>query len=159
SIERMIHESHESSRIKMRIGFHSWRFVRFVDRFFCFSLFLMFVSHALGWPSVFPSGTTIFDKEKTENGYVLFTPLESAEGGGRGVIYLINLKGEVVHQWSVPFSPLHARLLPDGHVVVIGRNDKQEDGRIGLGKYEIGGVAGWLVELDWDGKLISKHVD
>lgn len=114
---------------------------------------------ALGWPTVFPTGTTVYDSARADDGYVLFTPLESNAGGGSGVLYLIDLRGRVVHQWTVPFAPLHGRLLPNGHVVVIGRNDKEVPGRPGVGKYQIGGAAGWLVELDWDGKLVFKHVD
>jgi hypothetical protein len=120
---------------------------------------LLAATPARAWPTIFPTGVTVHDRARTANGYVLFTPLESAEAGGTGVLYLINMAGDVVHQWSVPFTPLHGRLLPDGHVIVVGRNDKQTPDRPGVGKYQIGGAAGWLVELDWDGKLVSKHVD
>jgi outer membrane protein assembly factor BamB len=111
------------------------------------------------WPTVYPTGTTLYDPEKTENGYVLFAPLDDGEGGDTGVLYLINMNGQVAHQWSVPFTPLQGRLLPSGNVVIIGRNNKGATKRPGVGKYHIGGASGWLVELDWDGKLVFKHVD
>ncbi len=120
---------------------------------------LVSVTLAMGWPTVFPTGTTVYDRVKAAGGYVLFAPLEGNAAGGSSVLYLIDLRGRVVHQWSVPFAPLHGRLLPNGHIVVIGRNDKDVAGRPGVGKYQIGGAAGWLVELDWDGKLVFKHVD
>ncbi len=120
---------------------------------------LTLVTRAFAWPTVFPTGTTVLNPAKADNGYVLYSPIESAAGGGTGVMYLIDLRGKIVHEWSVPFSPLYGRLLPNGHVVIIGRNDKDAPDRPGIGKYEIGGVAGWLVELDWDGKLVNKHVD
>ena len=121
--------------------------------------FLLFPLSAFSWPTVFPTGTTVHDAQRAQDGYVLFTPLDNDPGGTSGLIYLINLKGEVVHQWSVPFSPMHGRLLTNGNIVVIGRNDQEVPDRPGVGKYLIGGTAGWLVELDWDGKLVSKHID
>jgi len=114
---------------------------------------------AFGWPTVFPTGTTLYEPERAENGYVLFCPLDNGEAGDTGVLYLINMNGQVVHQWSVPFTPLHGHLLPNGHIVIIGRNNKGATKRPGVGKYHIGGASGWLVELDWDGKLVFKHVD
>ena len=116
---------------------------------------------ASAWPTVFPTGVTVNHAEKAEHGYVLFAPLESNAGGdGNGVLYLINTRtGDVAHRWSVPFAPLHGRLMPDGSVTIIGRNDKQAPGRPGVGQYFIGGAAGWLVTLDWDGKLLFRHVD
>lgn len=120
---------------------------------------LLLATVAPAWPTVFPTGVTVHDARKAEDGFVLFTPLESNADTGHGVLYLINLRGDVVHRWSVPFAPLHGRLLPNGNLIVIGRNDKQAPNRPGIGKYQIGGAAGWLVELDWDGKLLFKHVD
>ncbi len=116
-------------------------------------------SPARAWPTVYPTGTTLYDPDKSFNGYTLFTPLGDVPGGQNSTLYLINMNGEVVHRWSVPFSPLQGRLLPNGNLIVIGRNDKNDPGRPGTGAYEMGGVAGWLVELSWDGKRVFKHVD
>lgn len=124
-----------------------------------FTFALAAAASVFSWPTVFPTGTTLYDPEKSENGYVLFTPLDDGEGGDTGVLYLINMNGHIVHQWSVPFTPLHGHLLPNGNVVIIGRNNKGATKRPGVGKYHIGGASGWLVELDWDGKLVFKHVD
>ncbi|MBI3922323.1 MAG: aryl-sulfate sulfotransferase [Armatimonadetes bacterium] len=117
-------------------------------------------SNALfAWPSVYPTGTTVYDPGRSFNGYTLFAPLGDTPGEGPCAVYLVNMNGEVVHQWSLPFSPLHGRLQPNGNIIVIGRNDQQASGRPGFGKYEMGGAAGWLVELTWEGKRVFKHVD
>lgn len=113
--------------------------------------------HAAAWPTVYPTGTTVNDTAAARNGYILFCPL--GQGGEASTLYLINLRGEVVHTWSVPFSPMVGRLLPNGNIVVLGRNDRALPGRPGVKPYEIGGAAGWLVELTWEGKLVFKHVD
>src|SRR5687768_10714102 len=101
---------------------------------------------AFSWPTVFPTGVTVHDRGKAEPGYVLFCPLEGGGENDSGVVYLIDVVGAVVHQWSVPFSPLHGQLLPSGNLVVTGRHNKQEPDRPGVGKYQIGGATGWLVE-------------
>jgi hypothetical protein len=124
-----------------------------------FVIAVAIATSALAWPTVYPTGVTVHDPTKAESGYVLFCPLESAGEGGSGSVYLIDMKGNLVHQWSVPFAPLHGRLLRNGNIAIIGRHDKHAPDRIGVGKYETGGVAGWLVELDWDGELVFKHTD
>ncbi len=47
----------------------------------------------MGRPTVFPTGTTIYDPEKCQSGYTLFT------GMGKGVI-LIDMNGKVVRFWE-----------------------------------------------------------
>ena len=113
---------------------------------------------ALAWPAVYPTGTTLYDPDKAFNGYTLFAPLGDAPGGQTSMLYLIKMSGAVVHRWNVPFSPLQGRLSPNGNVTIIGRNDRDEPNRAGVGKYEMGGAAGWLVELSWEGKRLFKHV-
>lgn len=64
-------------------------------------------------PSVFPTGTTIYDPEKAWNGYTVLSVL-----GTRGVV-LIDMNGRVVKQWDnfnvSAGGP--ARILPGGQVV------------------------------------------
>ena len=111
---------------------------------------------AAAWPSVYPTGLTTYDRARAFAGYTLFVPLtEKSES----TIYLIDGSGQVAHRWATPFSVLHARLLPDGHLLLMGRNDRREAERPGVGAYEIGGAAGLLVELDWEGRRVWKHSD
>jgi len=112
------------------------------------------IAHA--WPSVYPTGTTTYDPSAAYNAYTLFAPMtDTAES----TVYLVNMNGEIVHRWNLPFATLHARLQPNGNLVVIGRNDRKENNRPGLAPFEIGGAAGWIVELSWEGKLLFRHVD
>jgi hypothetical protein len=56
------------------------------------------------------TGLRAYNPDKVFKGYTLFTPLT-----GKGEVYLLNLEGEVVHQWNLPYSPgLYAYLLPNG---------------------------------------------
>src|SRR5215475_4800858 len=61
-------------------------------------------------------GLRVLDRDRACPGYTLFTPLT-----GQGEVYLIDLEGKVVHQWTLPYHPgLHGYLLPNGNVVLLG---------------------------------------
>lgn len=117
------------------------------------------------WPSVYPTGTTLYDPEKAYNGYTLFTPIGS--GGEAGTepyekpapMYLIDMNGNVVHEWKLPFKSHHGVLLPNGNLLVNCRDEKQIGGRPGRKPYVMGGAQGWLYELDWDGNIVFQHFD
>jgi hypothetical protein len=118
---------------------------------------------AFAWPSVYPTGTTIYNPAKVYNGYTLFTaghvkaaavPYESP-----AVMYLINMNGEVVHTWKLPFEAHHGELKPNGNLVVICADNKAVPGRPGVAPFRIGGHMGWLYELDWDGNIVFQHYD
>ena len=50
-------------------------------------------SSVMAGPSVYPTGTTVYDPAKAYNSYVLFT-------GGDNTARLIDLNGNVVRQWK-----------------------------------------------------------
>jgi hypothetical protein len=56
------------------------------------------VTGAKAEPSVFPTGTTIYDPARAFNSYVLFA-------AGDGVSRLIDLNGNVVHDWKLTGQP------------------------------------------------------
>ncbi|WP_300673020.1 aryl-sulfate sulfotransferase [Desulfoluna sp.] len=117
------------------------------------------------WPSVYPTGTTVYDSGNAFDGYTLFAPMDGMRGATDfydkpGNAYLIDMNGEVVHQWKLPFPPgLHVKLLPNGHLLATGRTDRMvPKDRISV-KYDLDGIAGWIYELDWDGKIVFKYYD
>jgi len=122
-------------------------------------------SSLYAWPSVYPTGTTLYDPDKAFNGYTLFSPL-GAKGkavkpyDSPATMYLLDMNGNVVHTWKLPFSPgLHGVLLRNGHLLVGGRTTESPPGRPGVGKYAMGGASGWLFELDWDGNIVFQYKD
>ena len=46
----------------------------------------------MGYPSVFPTGTILYDKEKAWNGYTIFP-------SGRGAL-LLDMNGNEVQRWA-----------------------------------------------------------
>ena len=96
-------------------------------------------------PTVCPKGTTIYDPKKCFNGY---TALPFPIDGKPGAL-LIDMNGERVHQWVLDSGDLRggvprARLLPDGHMLVLRQGRKGD--RYGGGQ-----------EYDWDGKLVWEY--
>ena len=121
---------------------------------------LIAAAPAFAWPTVYPRGTTLYDPQRAFNGYTLFSMISAVPLAKSSVLLLIDMNGQIVHQWKVPFSPvLQGRLLPNGNVVIIGQNDQAAPQRPGVGQRWMGGAAGWIVELDWDGKKVFEHVD
>jgi outer membrane protein assembly factor BamB len=93
-------------------------------------------------------GSVTISKHATSySGYTLFAPL-----GGKDV-WLIDMRGRVVHQWSMPYPPgLYGVLLDNGNLLYAGRvNDSP------LANLE--GAGGVLLEVDWDGNPVWKYED
>lgn len=65
-------------------------------------------------------------------------------------VYLIDMKGDVVHTWHTAGKPgLYAELLPNGNLLRGIRYDP---------KYvPFGGVSGGVQEIDWDGNVVWEH--
>lgn len=93
----------------------------------------------MGHPTIYPTGTTIYDPEKAYNGYTLY-PLQK-EGA-----VLIDMNGNIVHVWQ----GLHGfpnKLLPNGQVM----------GHLGVRNPSYGHQDQTdLVQVDWEGNVIWK---
>lgn len=73
-------------------------------------------------------------------GYVLFSVPNS------GSNYLVNRKGEVVHEWKGTYTGFNPYLMDDGSVMV-GENDPDYP------VFGFGGPYGRIQKISWDGKL------
>src|SRR6266436_9767809 len=64
------------------------------------------------------SRTRLVDQTPTAfQGYTLFTPMF-----GDGTVYLLDMGGEVVHTWRLPYRPgLYGYLLDDGRLFYSGK--------------------------------------
>jgi len=94
-----------------------------------------------------PQGVTYHDPEKTYAGYTLFTPL-----GGDGSVFLIDMEGQVVHRWNLPFPGNLAQLLDDGNLMF--------DGKLPDVPHKIGGgQTGIVMEVAWDGTVLWEYRD
>jgi len=131
-------------------------------------LFLGKTTFLYSWPTVYPTGTTIYKPDIAYNGYTLFAPL----GNGcrdfqtgiepyemPGVIYLIDMSGNIIHQWKTPFRAQFGRILQNGNLLVACSDSRKIPGRIGIAPYTLGGAQGWIYELDWDGNIVWSFFD
>ncbi|MFI8997970.1 aryl-sulfate sulfotransferase [Streptomyces sp. NPDC053542] len=97
------------------------------------------------------TGLLALDEDAAYPGYTLYAPLT-----GTGEVYLVDLHGEVVHQWNLPYRPgRHARILPNGNLAYNGVLPDQEALFPMWHKYR-GGV---MQEVAPDGTVVREHID
>jgi len=83
---------------------------------------------------------------KSDNGYTLICPKYSKD------MWLIDIKGNVVNRWRMPYLPAgHGILLPNGNFFYGGQLKTHEE--VGLPP-EFSALGGILMEVDWNGKII-----
>jgi hypothetical protein len=92
----------------------------------------------LGAPSVYPTGTTIYDPERAWNGYTVLSPLNTPAA------VVIDMNGNVVKQWEgyVNSAGGPARVLPGGVIMgAAGANPPRQESLE-------------LVQRDFEGKVL-----
>src|SRR5215467_2122247 len=89
-------------------------------------------------------GLLVFHEGEATSGYTLFSPLHGL------ATYLIDLQGDVVHQWDHPLTnSTYAYLLQNGNLLWAGR--------LAEGPQHMGGRGGLLREYDWQGNVVWEH--
>ena len=92
----------------------------------------------MGYPSVFPTGTTIYNREKAYSGYTIFPSSKGA--------LLIDMNGREVNLWA-GLGGFPNKLLPGGYVFgTTGRRTSRYAYQDQLD----------LVQVDWDGNIVWK---
>ena len=113
----------------------------------------------------YPKGVTTYVPEKCFLGYTLWSPLSTVMAGADnpwdrpGETFLIDMQGNVVHQWKLPYPTFYGYLLPNGNLLAGLRTTKNVPGRPGIAPYGMGGTCGVLVEVDWEGNILFMHED
>jgi hypothetical protein len=99
------------------------------------------------------TGLRAYDPSRCHQGYTLFTPMN-----GDGSVYLIDMKGSVVHTWPMPHPPgLYGHLLENGNLLYNGKILDDLDRFPSWGRWK-GGV---VLEADWSGRVLweVRHPD
>lgn len=92
-------------------------------------------------------GVTHYEPSKTYEGYTLFAPL------GDFFTWLIDMDGRIVHAWQLPYRPgQHAKLLPNGNLLYLGRTRAQKGPEAGLG-----GFGGRAMISDWNSNVVWEY--
>ena len=98
------------------------------------------------------TGLTALDESRACPGYVVYAPMS-----GSGQVYLLDLRGNPVHQWQLPHPPgLYGYLLPNGNLFYGGKTRDDTWERFPSWKRFKGGV---MLEVDWDGNILWEHRD
>ncbi|GAX47547.1 aryl-sulfate sulfotransferase [Pseudolactococcus reticulitermitis] len=92
----------------------------------------------MGHPSIYPTGTTIYNKQKAQNGYTIFP---SAKGA-----LLIDMNGKEVNLWA-GLAGFPNKILPGGYV--LGSTGTRTGPKAYQDNLD-------LVQVDWDGNVVWK---
>ncbi len=99
------------------------------------------------------TGLTACDPSRACPGYTLYAPLS-----GSGQVYLLDINGEVAHQWQMPHPPgLYGYLLPNGNLFYGGK--VRDDGGWDIFEAMKRFKGGAMLEVDWDGNIVWEHRD
>jgi hypothetical protein len=93
------------------------------------------------------------DPDRAFQGYTLFTPMF-----GDGTVYLLDMGGEVVHTWRLPYRPgLYGYLLDDGRLFYSGKVMEDLERFEGWPRFK----AGAALEVDWSSRVLweVQHPD
>jgi hypothetical protein len=102
----------------------------------------------VAWIRNRPIGLTFRDATKAFPGYTLFCSVRGHHAT------LIDQAGQIVHQWRHSEGIQHVKLLPNGNLLMQTLPPADAGGA-----ERIGGSAGALIELDWDGNEVWSHRD
>jgi arylsulfotransferase ASST len=92
------------------------------------------------------TGLIAHDPSRALQGYTLFAPML-----GDGTVYLVDMAGEVVHTWRLPYRPgLYGYLLDDGHLFYSGKVMEDLERFESWPRFK----AGAALEVDWHGKVL-----
>lgn len=106
----------------------------------CAVISLAFVYSASAYPTVYPTGTTIYKPRECYNSWILVR----GDGYVPHVVFIMDMNGNVVHKWTTGgLKTTRVRLTKDGSIIVIQK------------------LPGWkhwgIVEYDWNGNIVFKY--
>ncbi len=91
-------------------------------------------------------GLVEHDRDRATPGFTLFSPL-----GQTKKTVIVNMNGEVVHEWQRPAMPgNYAYLLPNGNLLSSTRTSQGP---------MLAAKGGLIQEVDWDGHVVWQYVD
>jgi Arylsulfotransferase (ASST) len=98
-------------------------------------------------------GLRAYNRDKAFPGFTLFAPIVAG-----GKVYLIDLNGEIVHSWQMPYPPgMYGYLTDQGNYFYNGKKLEDSTRYIGSRPWK-GGV---VLEADWNGRILweLQHPD
>jgi hypothetical protein len=102
----------------------------------------------MAWIRNRPVGLVYHDPAQSCPGYTLFSPVRGTTAN------LLDADGRIVWRWRHAEGIQHAKLLPNGNLLVHTQPPQEAQG-----VEQIGGSAGALLELDWDSQVVWEYRD
>jgi len=102
----------------------------------------------MAWVRNRPVGLQYRDAAKSCPGYTLYCPVRGTTAN------LLDAEGRIVWRWRHEEGIQHAKLAPNGNLLIQTQPPEDADGA-----EQIGGSAGALIELDWHSKPLWQYRD
>ncbi len=116
-----------------------------------FSLLLLLGNPVQAAPQYSPKGVTHYEKGKSHDGFTLFAPMGGVIPAQRSRFYLIDLRGNIVHEWNVKYGPLnYGYLLKNGNLLYEGIIPKEP-----LNPRSHGSSV--IQEVDWNSNVVWEY--
>ena len=97
-------------------------------------------------------GPVLINKKKVDPSYILLSPYIALNNfKGKGIVYLLDLLGRVIHKWETKHQVFAALFKKNGNLVIT--NVVADN----LDQYPGGGKSGCISELDWEGKVVWEY--
>lgn len=94
-------------------------------------------------PTVYPTGTTIYKREKCWNGYTIYGYGADPDNPKPAIANLIDMNGNVVHKWE-NIQGFPYKVFPGGYIMgATAYHTKTND----------------LIQMDWNGKVVWRYKD
>jgi len=107
----------------------------------CFLFLSMSNQSIFAFPTVYPTGTTIYNPNKTFEGYTIYTDLRQLNNR----ILLIDMQGNILHYWkNRKFQFVYAEPILNGNLLILASKRRQN-------------LPDGLVELDWNGNVVWEY--
>lgn len=106
----------------------------------------------------FKHGVTQWKVDKAWDGFTIFCPqyitAKQMEGREESYVYLIDMKGDIVHHWVIPgIVKLHGELLPNGNLLCsVSEKHVKNPLRLVF-------AVSTVMELDWDSNVVWRYED
>jgi len=108
-------------------------------------LLVLVLNKAYAYPTIYPTGVTIYNKTEAYDGYTSFA---STDIEGSSIVYIIDMKGNILHEWHINGSTINNLVFKNGHIL---SNIRLK------GKCPVMGCVQVIEERDWDGNVVWQY--
>ena len=114
---------------------------------FAFGFFIFFIGCiylGFAYPTIYPTGVTIYNEAEAYEGYTSIG--NAGMGRGNSTISIIDMQGNILHEWFIgDGGTIHDLVFKNGHIY---------SNRLKSRKCPVNGCVAAIEERNWDGNIV-----